>query len=391
MVSKIAFRFSKKSPIQSMIIFLTISVGVGVVFFILCLGTILKSMILDQSTSYQEHLIIQNKRELNYSEITMDLINDLERDNSDIELSLYTSTINGMLVSENGHSGPFSMMLAKGKNPNDYIKYYGLDVSKHLVEGKVNNPLAYEIMLDDYYAKSSNINVGEYIYFTSAYGQNLKLLVTGTYDLGLFRLNRAKGYFDFDLFDNNQNKNYSTSIVFQVKSPMEVEKTLDNIKKPVLDTLGDVKIYSWKLVNPDAELLNLAQIAVVTTIEIFISIAIFVVVVSMLNYQIQQKYHQLGILKAIGVKDSKIYKIFIYQTFIISIPGIIIGLIGGTIVFTEYGKYMVYPDGSPRFNITFNIFDYFIASLIIIATVLLASVLTIRRLKKKTIIELIKI
>lgn len=172
---------------------------------------------------------------------------------------------------------------------------------------------------------------------------------------------------------------------------MEVEKTLDNIKKPVLDTLGDVKIYSWKLVNPDAELLNLAQIAVVTTIEIFISIAIFVVVVSMLNYQIQQKYHQLGILKAIGVKDSKIYKIFIYQTFIISIPGIIIGLIGGTIVFTEYGKYMVYPDGSPRFNITFNIFDYFIASLIIIATVLLASVLTIRRLKKKTIIELIKI
>ena len=83
-----------------------------------------------------------------------------------------------------------------------------------------------------------------------------------------------------------------------------------------------LKITDWKAQN--ASLLSGLQGQSISSlmIQIFIVVSVVIAIASILAITVFQKSRQLGILKAMGIKDRQASLIFIYE-------GLIIGVIGG--------------------------------------------------------------
>lgn len=386
MNTKIAFRFISHNIVQSLSIFFAVFIGVAAMFFIFTIGTTLEDMILEQSTAYQEHIIIDYTHPYNsILDVDFSRIDTLIKDNPEVTFASYRSSYYGLISNDNGLSTNFSII--NSQSDTNYLEAYGLSDPKNLRSGSVSDPSKNEIMLDDFFARENNIKPGDMLTFTS--NRNIyKFLVTGTFDLGVVILARNYAYGNFEMF-NDFEFNHSFSIVIQVKDPMNIDLTASKLG----DYVGDNEkssVRTWQDINPDANLLNVAQVAVVLVIDIFILLAVFIVVISMLNFSIKQKYKQLGILKTMGLNNGNITKIFTIQTLLLSLPGLVLGLVAGTIMMIMYHNYMVYPNGTHRFSLRFLPINYLWSVITIIITILLATLISIKRLQRNTIIEMIK-
>lgn len=383
---KIALRFIRKNIIQSFIIFFAVALGVAAMFFIFSIGSTLEEMILEQTTAYQEHIIIQKaEKKVSQSSINHDIPKEILRNNSEVTNAFYRTSFSGNLTNDNSLYLNFELILSN--SDTNYHESYGIGNIKYLKSGRISDPKKQEIMLNDYFAKQNGIKAGDQVTFNYKNEYHFVLDVTGTYDLGLFRVSNNYAYASLDLFETDTLNEYS--IIVQVENPKLINKTKDKLTKYISEH-KESRVDTWQDLNPDGNLLNLAQVAVILVIDIFILLAVFVVVVNMLNHSIKQKYMQLGILKAMGMQNGDINKVFTIQTLILSIPGLIIGLFSGSIIMNEYHNFMVYPDGTHRFNLLFLPKNYILSVMTIVLTILLANLLTIKRLKKSTIIEMIK-
>jgi lipoprotein-releasing system permease protein len=85
-----------------------------------------------------------------------------------------------------------------------------------------------------------------------------------------------------------------------------------------------ITVDNWK--NQNEQLLSGLQGQSISSlmIQIFIVVAVVIAIASILAITVFQKSRQLGILKAMGIKDRSASLIFIFE-------GLIIGLIGATI------------------------------------------------------------
>lgn len=378
---KVATQFIKRSVFRNLIILFIITLGVGVQFFVLSLGEILTNMMLEQTTFYQEHIILETNESLNYNDLDYSLL-DRFNNIKEVEKGIITVDLYGFLTSDKMNKPNVAFHIIGVSSHNDtYQSFYGLDLEDHIVSGRLNDSTKMEVMLDDYFAKQSNIKLGD----TVTFNNNLDFIVTGTFDLGLYKASRAYAYIPMDLLNITIPNQYK--YVFQIKDPTKTSKIIKQINE--IDNTFTVK--DWKDVTPEFNTLNMAQKSVVLIIEVMISIGIFVIVLSILNFTIQQKYKQLGILKAMGIYNNDINQIFIFQTSILAIIGTTLGLIGGSIAMTLYAKFMSYPNGQPRFKYDLLWHNFLYSIILMGATIILSTLVSIKKVKELSIIELIKI
>ena len=88
----------------------------------------------------------------------------------------------------------------------------------------------------------------------------------------------------------------------------------------------DIKIENWKQLNQsllrglEGQRISSAMIQVVIIISVAIAIA------SILAITVLQKSRQIGILKAMGIKNRDAALIFLYQGFLLGIAGALVGV-----------------------------------------------------------------
>lgn len=381
---KIAFQFLKKSIVRTISILLVVTVGTGVLFFLLTLGDMLNNMILQQTTLYQEHIILKKDETININDLDYNLLDDFVNNVNNIENGLIKTTINGVITSDNLNRPytPFTIIALSNPHDNNlYKSFYGLDVEQHIIETNTNNTLDNLIMIDDYFAKQNNLHVGDIITFNHLYN----FQISHTFDLGLFKESRAYAYIPLELLNLAEIDNLE--YVFQLKDPLKTKKTITKITN--IDNSFEVS--HWELENPLFKTLNLAQRTVVVIINIMISIGIFAIVLSLLNFFIKQKHKQLGFLKAMGFTNKDISKVFLTMSALLTILAAVIGLISASIAMKIYAKFMSYPDGTPRFSYSLLWYNYLFSFVLILITIILSTIFSIKRIKDLSIIELIKI
>ncbi|HHW79401.1 MAG TPA: ABC transporter permease [Acholeplasmataceae bacterium] len=388
---KIAWQFIRKSWFRTAIIIFTVMVSVGVQFFISGLGNILTNMILQQATTYQEHISLRGDTATTFENIDIELRDTIMNEIDEVEYAIYTIITTGTLSNDKNEEITFSLFIYDDFNPNNSLHdFYGFNVEENIVEGRVNDPNTNEIMLDDFFARRNNIKVGDTFTFKNMYGNNsLELTVVGTFDIGVFKLIRNYTYISSSQFPSDTPSTKMLNI--QVTDPNNTEF----VKNEIINIIGqeDIDRYllnDWRDTHPEIDLLDLAQKAVVLVIQILISIAVFVVVLSILGFSIQQKTQQIGILKAMGLNNYKVTNIFIYMTSILTSIGATLGLIGGVITMHLYHNYMVYADGTHRFTYRLTFLNYFISFILVFIAVIAATIIAVRRIKKNKIIDLIK-
>ncbi|MFA5560757.1 MAG: FtsX-like permease family protein [Acholeplasmataceae bacterium] len=387
---KIAFRFIFKSPIQNLLIIFSIIVGVGIQFFILAMSGTLSNVILEHTTSYNEHIIVSKKQRLTNYILPMDfsMKEQILSENPEISKANYYTF--DKRVTLKYKSLPEISFIVQTVDNEDGFAFYGLTEEKHLKSGHFPTEKN-QILLTKQFADQYMIENYDWVTLTFVRPDNVFLhadyQVVGTFDLGLYRHSFNYTVITIDALPEGYDFDYN-SMIIQVENPRDVEKVAERIK--TYFDLSKVEVKTWKEITPEISLLDTAQVIVTFLIQLFISIAIFIVVSSIIGFSVHQKSKQIGILKAMGLKDIFVSEVFLLQSLILGFFGAVGGLIGGTVFLKMYEGYMVYEDGSPRILINYHWYYYIISVGIIAATVLLASLISIRRAKKVSIIELIK-
>lgn len=387
---KTAYRFTAKNKLQNIIIFFAILLGVSVQFFILTLSSMLKNILLDNVLLHSPHVKVGRiNRKLNTAKEN-DLFNLIVAD-EDVKFAFYlNSYVGSITVSSNDlMAHPFILNVIDNDEELNYRELYGIGIEKTLVEGTLNDPAKKEIMLDASFANNIGAKIGDTVYFSSKYFSNPFIFtLTGTYDTGIFQYNTNFTYVTNKAFHPNSAS--QSSIIVNLVDPYNSTVFLERISPLINNPLSQKT--DWQEVSERHLQMQTVQRAVIGTIEVLISIAIFIVVFNMLNYIIQKKYKEIGILKASGMQNGKLQLIFLLQTLIITLFAAISGLMVGSAAISLFAKYMVDPTtNEARFAFDVNPIDYIALFFLTMFAATLASLFSYRKTKNTSIVELLKL
>lgn len=379
---KIALRFLKSTKGQTALIALGIAVGVSVQIFI---GSLIQGL--------QKSLI--DKTVGNSSQIT------LSSDTSDRLISDYDSIVDNIKESDS-RIKDFSVVsdspaliktdlktysvLVRGMNIDDSDKIY--DLKDSIYEGKVPNN-KFETLVGKDLKDDLNLNLNDKIDLITNSGDVKTLIVTGFYDLKVASINKAWLITDLssakELFSTGDK---ITGIEMQVTDVFKADEIATIIGSNI--NRSDIKVDNWKEQN--ASLLSGLNGQSISSymIQVFVMVSVILGIASVLIITVVQKSKQIGILKAMGIKDSQSSLIFLFEGFLLGLMGAILGVALGLGLSFIFTKFALNPDGTPVVELYINYNFIIISAVIALIASTLAALIPARGSSKLNPIEVIR-
>jgi lipoprotein-releasing system permease protein len=385
---KIALRFLKSSKAQTLMIAIGIAVGVSVQIFIGLLIQSLQNDLIDSTIGNSPHITIRSNIKNENIASYDNIINKINSNTASFEETTTLKSIVPVLdtpILLNFDDDTKSLLYRGIGNLQDK-NFYKLD--ERLAEGslpKEENELMLGITLKNEY----NLKLNDEISIISASG-DLKTL-------------KVVGFFDFKVA--SLNNNWAISSIKNVQSLLDAEDeassveiqiadifTSDIIEANLIDILKDEKIKSenWQTTNEDLLSGLNGQSVSSNMIQVFVLIAVMLGIASVLAITVIQKSKQIGILKAMGIKDKASSRIFLYQGLILGISGAVLGTGLGASLILMFKTFAKNPDGTPVINIEFNTGFIIFSMCIAIISSGLASLIPAIKSSKLNPIEVIR-
>lgn len=231
-------------------------------------------------------------------------------------------------------------------------------------------------------AKDYQLKVGDIMPLTLSDGTNLKVRISGIFDLEnqapnsglvIMDLERAQRVFD--------KKGYVTHINFQIKDIFKAPVIAEQLQREY----PDLEIVAW---TRDGEnILKALQSQTISslTIQIVVMLATSMSIASVLLVTVLQKIREIGILKAMGALDRSTGYFFLIQGALIGFLGSVLGIMFGVGLI----KFYVIA-AKPTFEIVIE--PKKIVLILVISTVagIISGIFPARRCMKLSPIEVIK-
>ncbi|HEY8890475.1 MAG TPA: ABC transporter permease [Clostridium sp.] len=342
---KIAWRFLINSKIQTFVIVLGIAIGISVQIFVGILSTGLETSLLDKVVGNSTHITIYPTNNIieNYHEKEVKI---KKLDSKIISVSPvveYSANLNIRNMTEPIQIRGFvSKDLESLYNMNDKI-YKGKAVKNHnevLVGKELSEKLGLKI--------KDNINI------VTADNRKMVLKVVGFYDLDTIKVNKILVITDLKTAQNLAGfGDAATSMELSTSDPYNADIIASKLKKGLNDKT--LKIENWKDQNKLLVSAITGEKVCSLIIQVSVMIAAVLSIISIMSISVVQKYKQIGILKAMGIKDGSAAFIFLIQAFILGVLGTILG-VGLTYLYVKgFNRYIVSPvDGAPIIKIIVN-------------------------------------
>ncbi|MDN5315184.1 MAG: lipoprotein-releasing system permease protein [Clostridiales bacterium] len=377
---RIAWRFLKSSRGQTILILLGITIGVSVQIFIGSLIDGLQRSLVDNTIGRSSHITVEPAGSARYFERDDDLIIQLTADEQADKLAVSYSN-SGFMVYED-ETWP---LLFRGFEFDQADSIYRF--SESLVEGDMPANSS-EILLGSALAAETGIEPGDMITAINPEGKSSELTVSGIFDLQVSSINESWAISDLiavqELFSAD---NQLSSIEIQIEDVFSA----DTIAAGWSGLLSEEqKITNWK--DQNASLLSglSGQSASSYMIQVFVLLAVLLGISSVLAISVVQKSRQLGILKAMGIKDKAASWIFLAQGLILGTVGSIIGTGLGLLLNWSFSVFVKNPDGSSLVPFYFDPVFVFVSMFIAIIAATLAAFIPARKSSKLNPIEVIK-
>jgi len=103
-----------------------------------------------------------------------------------------------------------------------------------------------------------------------------------------------------------------------------------------------------------------------------------------------QKSRQIGILKAMGLKDSTTSFVFLFQGLALGIVGAVVGIAFGILLIIMFSTFAVGTDGEPIIRISLSYGFVMLSALIAIGASTIAAMVPARRSSKLSPVEVIR-
>lgn len=342
----IGMRFLKTSKVQTAFIILGIVIGVAVQVFVGSLIEGLQQSLVDGTIGSSPHITIVNSQDSDPFEDDKALYESLAEDE---RLTAVTKSFsrNGFVSFDEDTT---KAVFLRGFDLADAEDIYSFEDS--LVEGDI--PSAdNEVLVGTNFAQDNNLSIGDSIDFLATTDSMEELTIAGIFDLGVASLNEQWLVTDLEtsqtLFDEANNL---TTIETQIDDVFAADTIASEIDSQVADS--NLKTSNWKETN-EALLSGLSGQSVSSyMIQVFVLVAVLLGIASVLAISAVQKSKQLGILKAMGIKDKTAGQIFLFQGFVLGTFGALIGAGVGLGLMYTFSIFVQNPDGTPLVPFYFN-------------------------------------
>lgn len=377
----IAIRFLKSSKGQTILIALGIAIGVSVQIFIGSLIQGLQIGLVDKTIGNSSQITISSKTEDKLIDNWKDKVENIKAISGVKNISV-AADFNAFLRSE----GNDYAILIRGFNIEDADKIYS--IKNRIYEGtypKGEN----EIILGKDFQKESSLKLGDKVDVITAKGNKREVKVVGFYDLKVASINKSwcittlKTSQDLFSFDNKV-----TFIEMQVEDPFKADEISKKMDKDLKD--GNLEVENWKEQNEQLLSGLKGQSVSSIMIQVFVIIAVLLGIASVLAITVVQKSKQIGILKAMGIKDKTASQILLIEGAMLGFIGAILGIALGIGLLYMFTKFAVNPDGTPIVDIYINYKFICFSGIVAILAATLAALIPAINSSKLSPIEVIK-
>ena len=387
---KVAIRFLISNKAQTLFIILGISIGVSVQVFIGTLIDGLQKSLIDKTINNSSQITVSSTKD----DRTIDNFEKkiLQIEESDSRIKNVSPALEASAFIKDGNKS--YPVLLRGFQLEDSDKIY--NIKNRIYEGtwifqRDIEASRKKILIGRELNKELNKKPGDMIKITTPAGRTEEFIISGFYDLGVSSINKSwiitdlntvQSTFGFDQKITSIEAQILVDDIFQANS----------ISQNVKYNLGsdEVKVENWQEQNKQLLSGLSGQSTSSYMIQFFVIVSVILAIASILAITVIQKSKEIGILKAMGIKNGPASRIFLFQGIILGIFGALLGVsfgVGLTVMFT---KFVVSADGTPIVQLYVNPKFIILSAALAIGSSSIAALIPAKKSAKLDPIEVIK-
>lgn len=380
----IARRFLKSNISQTIIIILGIGIGISVQIFIGSLIQGLQKSLVNNTIGSSSQITVTSETEDKQISDYIALMDSIQ--NSDSRIKYISPALdNPALLDYNGES---QSLLVRGLDFSKADNIY--KISDAIVEG--NMPAnSNEVILGSSLKEEYGLKINEEVSIITPDKRTEKCKITGFFDLKVAQVNNTWCITTLDSAQKLFNlENTITSIEMQVSDDNVF--SADEISDKITQDLNNqnLKITNWKVQNEQLLSGLSGQSVSSLMIQVFVMISVVLGIASVLAITVMQKSKQIGILKAMGIKNSSASLIFLFEGFILGIFGAVAGILLGLGLSTAFTTFALNPDGTPVVELYISKSFIALSGAIAVVACVLASLIPARKSSTLDPIDIIR-
>jgi len=379
----IAMRFLSSSKTQTLLIVMGIAIGVSVQVFIGSLIQGLQKDLVDTTIGSSSQITVSSP-ENNRVEDWQGIISDISSLDLPTNLTALSASADVPVFISSGDR-TLSVLLRGLQFPESHVIYR---TDSRLIDGNLPEGDG-EIIIGKGLKDELDVTLGgEITIFTP--DRTVEILkVVGIFDLGVASLNKNWLISTIGTAQSvGKLGDTVTSIEMQVSEVFRADENAsvitERLSRPAL------LVTDWKSQNEDLLSGLNGQSVSSIMIQVFVIIAVSLGIASVLAITVVQKSRQIGILKAMGLKDSTTSFVFLFQGLSLGIVGAVVGIAFGILLIIMFSTFAVGTDGEPIIRISLSYGFVMLSALIAIGASTIAAMVPARRSSKLSPVEVIR-
>ncbi len=381
---QIARRFLKSNLTQTIIIILGIGIGVSVQIFIGSLINGLQKSLVESTIGNSSQITVSTEADNGFISDYKPLIDKVAIADSRIEF-VSPALDNAAFLSSGDKT---QSLLVRGLDNRAAENIYNL--SEYIAEGAFptsdNHVMLGKALKDKY-----GLSVGGVFDLITPDKRTYSCTISGFFDLKVASINNSWCITSLqnaqDIF---QTGDKISSIEMQMFNDQvfAADEAALNIKNTFND--DNLSITNWKVQNQS--LLSGLQGQSISSlmIQVFVMISVVLGIASILAITVMQKSRQIGILKAMGINNTKASLIFLIEGIILGVFGAIAGIGLGLGLAYAFSTFALNADGKPVVALYIDGGFIALSGIIAVVACIIASLIPARRSSKLNPIDIIR-
>ncbi len=383
----VALRFLREGRLQTAFIVIGVAIGVGVIVFMSALLSGLQSNFIRRVLSAQPHIqllppkeVARPQREGEAGDTTHGTIVQppLQRLKSIDQWRSVAEQIRAMndvvIVSPEATGSALAVrgtasraISAIGIEPERYFRI--VDIPEKIVRG-TTRLTATDVLIGTELAIDLGVGVGDKLRVSSALGTSNTLTITGIFDLGNKGANQRTTYLALHTAQSLLGlPGGVTGLDVTVRDVYAAERIAQRITAAT-----GIQADSWIETNAQFFAAVNAQQTSNTVIRSFVALSVAFGIASVLVVSVVQRSREIGILRAMGISQGQILRVFLLQGSLLGLIGSVAGSTLGAFALVLWQQLARNADGTPLFPLSFEPWLFVAALVLATATGLVAAV-----------------
>ena len=385
----VAIRFLREGRLQTLFIIAGVAIGVAVIVFMSALLAGLQTNFIQRVLSTQAHIELLPPQEISRplrlganavpgeveGAIVQPPLQRLKGIDQWQAVATQIRTLPDVLVVTPVAGG--SALVVRGSasraitvagiEPEQYFRI--VDINDKLVRGSTRLS-ATDILIGTELASDLGVDVADKLRVSTANGAASTLTIAGIFDLGNKGANQRNTFVALHTAQSLLGiPGGVTSLEVTVRDVYAAEDIAQRIT-----TATGVEADSWIKTSAQFFAAVSAQVTANTAIRFFVGLSVAFGIASVLVVVVVQKSREIGILRAMGISQGQILRVFLLQGGLLGFGGSVVGCAIGALALLLWQRYARNADGTQLFALSFDPELFTIALLLATLTGLAAAV-----------------